>query len=370
MIPVFNPTITKDDIETVTKAVAKGDISGSFGDGLRDLEAYCCKYHQVKFASTVNSGSSALLLAVAALGIGKGDEVILSTFTNIATCLAITHNGATPVAIDSEPDTWNIDVTKIEAAITEKTKAIIPVHIYGHPVDMDPILKLAKKYNLAVIEDVAEAQGAEYKEQKLGCFATIGCLSFYANKTITTGEGGMILTNDKNLYERVELLKNLAFEKPRYLHWYAGYNFRMQNYVAALGASQMKRIESIVKTKRQIAQWYLKYLKGIPGISLPIERPWARSTYWMFGIVIDPAEFGRTRDQIIDKLLEMGIDTRAFFIPMNVQPVFRKMGLFRNVSCPVAERLGRDGLYLPSGYNLTEKQIIEISDKLISLRRA
>lgn len=369
MIPVFRPTITKEDTKAVEAEVSKGDLSGNFGEGLKSFEEACKKYHKVKYASLVNSGSSALILAVEALDLKKGDEVIVSSFTNIATCLAITHCGATPVAIDSDPDTWNIDVSKIEESITKNTKAIIPVHIFGHPADLDPIMKLAKKYKLAVIEDTAEAQGAMYKNKILGCAGTASCLSFYANKTITTGEGGMVLTNDEKVYEKVELLKNLAFEKPRFLHWYAGYNFRMPNYVAALGNSQMKRIDSIIKIKRNIASMYLKYLKNVTGIKLPVEKDWAKSTYWMFGIVIDPAEFGRTRDQIMDKLYELGIETRAFFIPMNSQPVFQKMGFFRNTYCPVAENLGRNGLYLPSGYDLNENQIKDICEKLQTLQR-
>lgn len=370
MIPVFEPLITKEDVDSVTSAVRSGEISGSYGKALPQFEKMCADYHGVKYAVTVNSGSSALHLAVEALGIGRGNEVILSTFTNIATCLAVVHCGATPIAVDSEPATWNLDVNEIESKITKRTKVIMPVHIYGHPADIDPILKIAKKYNLYVIEDSAEAQGAEYKGKKIGCFGTVGCLSFYVNKTVTTGEGGMVLTNDAGVAERAALLKNLAFEKPRFLHWYAGYSYRMPNTVAALGASQMRRIGSIVKIKRQIAASYLKHLRGTPGIKLPQEAPWAKSTYWMFGVVVDPAEFGRTREQVMDKMMEMGIETRAFFIPMNSQPVFHKMGFFRNVSCPVAENLGRNGFYLPSGYNLTEAQIEDISQKLTSLRRA
>lgn len=369
MIPVFEPQITDDDIKSVTDALKKGQISGNYGDALIDLEKACADYHGVKYASSVNSGSSALQLAVDALGIHEGDEVLVSTFTNIATCLAITHAGAVPIAVDSEPDTWNMDINKIEDKITKKTKAIITVHIYGHPVDMDPLLKIVNKHNLYLIEDAAEAQGAEYKGKKVGCFGTVGCLSFYGNKTITTGEGGMVISNDKKVMDQVNLLKNLAFEIPRYLHWYAGYNYRMPNYVAAMAVSQMKRINSIVNVKRQIATWYKKYLNDLDGITLPVEKSYAKNIYWMYGIVIDPALFGRTREQVMEKLGELGVDSRAFFIPMNTQPVFRKMGLFKGVSCPIAENLGANGLYLPSGYNLTEKIVEEVTSKLISLKR-
>ncbi len=370
MIPVFNPTITKKDILSVANALKKGEISGNYGESLRDLEKACADYHGVKYASAVNSGTSALQLAVESLGITKGDEVLVSTFTNIASCLAITRCGATPVAIDSESDTWNMDVKQIEKYVTKKTKAILTVHIYGHPVDMDPLIKIAKNHNLFVIEDAAEAQGAEYKGKKVGCLSTIGCLSFYANKTITTGEGGMVLTNDKKIIDRVNLLKNLAFEVPRYLHRFAGYNYRMPNFVAALAVSQMERIETIVNKKRQIAKLYNKYLGNTKGIVIPVEKPYAKSTYWMYGIVIEPAEFGRTREQVMKKLLDLGVDSRAFFIPMNIQPVFKEMGFFNGVSCPVAENLGINGLYLPSGYDLNEKQIKEISFKVISLKRS
>lgn len=369
MIPVFNPTINKEDIGAVAEALEANEISGSFGKGIREFEAYLNKYHNTKYASLVNSGTSALHLAVGSLDLKRGDEVMISTFTNVATCLAVTHNGATPVAVDSEIDTWNMDIKKVEEKITKKTKAIITVDIFGHPVDMDPLLKIAKKYNLIVIEDAAESQGAEYKGRKAGCLADIGCLSFYANKTITTGEGGAVITNNLEIIEKVNLLKNLAFEIPRYLHRFAGYNYRMPNYVAALGASQMKRIEDIVKMKRKIASLYSKYLKDIPGVQLPVERSWAKNTYWMYGVVINPKQFGRSRDEIVHKLYEMGIETRNFFVPMNVQPVFIKMGFFKKNPCPVAEELGKNGFYLPSGYNLTEKNIEIISSKLASLRK-
>lgn len=369
MIPVFEPTITKEDVNSVADEVRAKNLSGSFGNGLYSFEKLLNKYHKTKYASLVNSGTSALHLAVGALDLKKDDEVIVSTFTNIASCLAITHNGACPVAIDSEPDTWNMDVDKVEEMITKRTKAIVTVDIFGHPADMDPLLKIAKKYNLIVIEDAAESQGAEYKGKKAGCLGDIGCLSFYANKTITTGEGGAVITNNKEIIDKVNLLKNLAFEIPRYLHRFAGYNYRMPNYVAALGASQMKRIESIVKTKRKIASWYSKYLKDIPGIKLPVERSWAKNIYWMYGVVINTKEFGRSRDEVVKKLYDMNIDTRNFFIPMNVQPVFLKMGLFKDNPCPVAEDLGKNGFYLPSGYGLTEKEIESISSKLASLRK-
>lgn len=369
MIPVFEPLISDEDINSVNDALKKGQISGNYGDALSSFEKICAEYHGVKYASAVNSGSSALQLAVDALGIKEGDEVIVSTFTNIASCLAITHAGATPVVVDSEPDTWNMNVNQIEDKINKNTKAILTVHIYGHPVDMDPLLKIAKKHGLFVIEDAAEAQGAEYKGKKVGCLGTVGCLSFYGNKTITTGEGGMIVTNDQNIIDKVNLLKNLAFEIPRYLHWYAGYNYRMPNFVAAIGVTQMKRINTIVNTKRQIAAWYKKYLNGIDGITLPVEKNYAKNVYWMYGIVIDPSIFGRTREQVMERLLNLGVDSRAFFIPMNTQPVFRRMGLFEGVSCPVAENLGMNGLYLPSGYNLTEKDVEEVCTKLASLKR-
>ena len=367
MISVFEPVITRNDIDSVSKSVKRMELSGSFGEGIINFNKSLCNYHKVKYSSLVNSGSSALHLAVGALDLKRTDEVIVSSFTNIATCLAVTHNGAVPIAVDSEVDTWNIDVAKIESKITSRTKAIIPVHIFGHPVDMDPLMKIARKYNLTVIEDAAEAQGAEYKGKKVGCSADLGCLSFYANKTITTGEGGAVITNNKNIIEKVDLLKNLAFEIPRYLHRYAGYNFRMPSYVASLGASQMKRIDKIVETKRQIASWYNHYLQDIDGLQLPTEKPWAKSTYWMYGVVINPKKIGKSRDEVVKNLFSMGIETRNFFIPMNVQPVFQKMGYFKNDKCPVAENLGQNGFYLPSGYELTEQQVKDISLKLASL---
>lgn len=360
MIPVHIPEILEEDAQMVLDAVRQGEVSGAFGKYISQFEEQFAAYCGAQYGVATTSGTTALQLAVATLNISSGDEVILSTLTNIASCLAITHCNATPVCADSEPDTWNMDVSLVEKLITPKTKAIMPVHIYGHPVDMDPLLALAKKYNLAIIEDGAEAHGAEYKGKRTGSFGTLNCFSFYANKVITTGEGGMIVTNDAQLAESAKALRGLAFgKKQRFLHEDLGYNFRLTNIQAAMGVSQLKRIDSIVTRKRAIAHRYLKNLKNVPGIRLPVEKSWAKNVYWMFCIVLEP-EFPLKREAFVSELKKKGVDTRDFFVPMHQQPPFLKKGLFKNIRLPVSEYLGSAGLYLPSSNNLTDSTIDEI----------
>jgi perosamine synthetase len=309
----------------------------------------------------VTSGTTALQLAVRAAGIGPGNEVLVSSSTNIATALAIVHNGAVPVPVDSEADTWNLDLDLIEGLITPRTKAIIPVHLYGHPVDMDRLMAIADRHGLVVIEDCAESHGATCRGRMTGNFGAMACFSFYANKVITTGEGGMITTNDDALAERLRLLRNLAFTEPRFRHVEAGYNFRMTGYQAAMGLSQLRRIDAIVDAKRHLAARYGVALADIPGLYLPIEQPWARNVYWMYAVVVEPA-FGRSRDELMARLRDAGIDTRTFFCPMDLQPCLREVAGFPDTACPVADRLWKTGLYLPSNPSLTDDQVAFIAD--------
>lgn len=342
-------------------------ISGTSGGYITEFEQRFSAYCGKRYGVATTSGTTALHLAVASLELGSGDEVIVPAFTSIATVFAIVYNGATPVLVDSEAETWNIDVTKIEEKITKNTKAILPVHIYGHPCDMDPITKIAKKYNLYVIEDAAEAHGAEYKGKKAGGMGDIGCFSFYANKIITTGEGGMIVTDSAEIAERAELLRNLAFSKERrFLHHYLGFNYRMSNIQAAIGVAQLGKINTFIEKKRHLAGLYNSLLKDVPGISLPTEKSWAKNVYWMYCILVED-EFGMSRDKLMTRLIEKGIETRTMFIPMNQQPVFHKRGLFKKLKCPVAEELSRKGLYLPSGVGLSDEQIERICDIIRSL---
>jgi perosamine synthetase len=363
MIPVFEPIIAEDEIQAVADALRRGEVSGSFGKSIEDFENEFAQYIGCKYGVTVNSGSSALHIAVAALELDRGDEILVSASTNIATALAVIHNGAIPVPVDSEPVTWNLNLDLIEQLITPKTKAIIPVHLYGHPVDMDRLMKIAKKHNLVVIEDCAESHGATVHGSMTGSFGDMACFSFYANKVITTGEGGMVTTNDQRLAERLRLLRNLAFTTPRFKHEVAAFNFRMPAFVAALGLAQFRKIDRIVDEKRRVAHLYNEKLKDVPGIQLPAELEWAKNVYWMYGIVVQP-EFGITRDQLSDALAERSIQTRTFFCPMNQQPVLQKIEGFRKISCPVADSLWENGLYLPSTWNLDEETISLISSAI------
>ncbi len=363
MIPVFEPSIGKEEIEAVVDALQKGEISGSFGDYIPRFEKEFAAFCGSKYGVAVNNGTTALHVAVAAAEIQPGDEILVSASTNIASALAIIHNNAIPVPIDSEAVTWNLDLDLIESQITPKTKAIIPVHLYGHPVDMDRLMKIADKYDLIVIEDCAESHGATVREKKTGSFGQMGCFSFYANKIITTGEGGMITTDDENFYERLKLLRNLAFTKPRFWHDVAGYNFRMTGFQAAMGVSQLQKIEKIISDKRRVAKLYNERLSIVTGITTPAEAEWAKNVYWMYAIVITP-ELGISRDQLMRKLLSKGIDTRTFFCPMNIQPCVQRVKGFRQIDCPVAENIWEAGLYLPSSTNLTEDQIVFICDAI------
>ena len=356
MIPVNEPYIGKEELVNVIDCLESGWIS-SKGSYVTEFEDRFSTYCGVRHGISTTSGTTALHLAVAALGIGKGDEVIMPALTMIATAYAVVYSGAKPVLVDSEEETWNVDPSRIEGKITDQTKAIMPVHLYGHPADMDPILALAGKYNLYVIEDAAEAHGAEYKDRKAGGLSDIGCFSFYANKIITTGEGGMLVTDNDEIADQARRLRDLAHSRERrFLHTEVGFNYRLTNLQAAIGVAQLKRIRQSIEKKRWMASLYDELLSSVEGIKLPMEQRWARSVYWMYAILIEDS-FGMSRDEFMRELKDRGIETRTFFIPMHQQPVFRKMGLFANESYPIAEKLSEKGLYLPSGLAITEEQI-------------
>ena len=368
MIPVCEPLLGNKELEYVADCLKTNWIS-SAGKYIAKFEQGFADYCNCKQGITTTSGTTALHLALAALKIGKGDEVILPAFT-IASCVfSIIYTGAKPVLVDAEPETWNIDVAQIERKVTPKTKAIMPVHIYGHPCDMDPIMDIARKHRLHVIEDAAEAHGAEYKGKKTGSIGDVNCFSFYANKIITTGEGGMIVTNDDNIADRARRLKDQAFSKERrFLHTETGFNYRMTNIQAAIGLAQLENIERLVEARRKNAALYNKLLKGIPGVTLPMEKKWAKNVYWMYSIVIED-EFGMSRDELMAFLKQKGVDTRTFFIPMHVQPAFRNMELFEGERYPVSEMLGERGLYLPSGSGLTAEQIQTVCEAVVEARK-
>lgn len=356
MIPVNEPLLAGKELEYVSECIKSGWIS-SAGHFIDEFETKWSSYCGMKYGIAVSNGTVALQAAVGCFGLEPGDEIIIPSFTIISCALAAVYNGARPVLVDSDPKTWTIDVARIEEKITKKTKAIMPVHIYGHPCDMDPIKELAKKYGLVVIEDAAEAHGAEYKGRKCGGEGDISCFSFYANKIITTGEGGMVLTNNDNYAEKAKSIRNLCFRQDRrFYHTEFGNNFRLTNLQAAIGLAQLGRIEELVEKKRWIGKFYGERLKDIPELTLPVEEPWARNVYWMYGVVLDDSARMDATD-FARRLRECDVDTRPFFLGMHEQPVFHRMGLFKNEHYPVAEKIARQGLYLPSGLTLTEGQI-------------
>lgn len=369
MIPVNEPLLDGNELEYVTNCIKSGWIS-SVGDYITKFEQsfaeYCGRSHGV----AVSNGTTALQIACRCLDLKPGDEVIMPTFTIISCAQAVVYEGATPVLVDADPDTWTMDVDLVAEKITPHTRAIMPVHIYGHPTDMKPVLDLAEDHHLAIIEDAAEAHGAEYNMghqeggdawKRCGSFGTLSCFSFYANKLITTGEGGMVLTDDKKLAERAAALRNLCFlPNRRFYHESLGFNFRMTNLQAALGVAQLERIDAIVAKKRSMGAYYTKKLRQINGIQLPVEKSWAKNVYWMYGLVLSE-ETGLDAAAAALLLREKGVDTRPFFLGMHEQPVFHEMGLFKGEQYPVAERLARQGFYLPSGLTLTEEQMDIIS---------
>jgi len=359
MIPVCEPLITARDIELINDALASGWIS-SAGKYLDLFEERWADYCGMPYGIAVSNGSTALDIAVDLLNLDGGDEVIMPTFTIISPAQSVVRAGGVPVLVDSDPESWQMHAGQIEAKITPRTKAILVVHIYGHPAEMDPIMTLAEKYGLTVIEDAAEVHGAKYKGRRCGGIGHISTFSFYANKLITTGEGGMLLVKSKEHAERARSLRNLCFQSNRrFYHETLGYNYRMTNVQAAMGIGQIERIQETVARKREIADSYNAAFSNIPAIQLPVEMPWAQNVYWVYGIVLSN-ERSMDATQVMQQLREKGIETRPFFLGMHEQPVFQKMGLFAGDSYPVAERLARKGFYIPNGLNLTDGQITAV----------
>jgi perosamine synthetase len=361
MIPVNEPVLSGNEGKYLAECISTGWIS-SEGPFVRKLEEGMALIAGQRNGIAVMNGSVALEVALAALRIGPGDEVILPTFTIISCAAAIVRAGAIPVVVDSDPVTWNLDPAKLEAAITPRTRAIMVVHIYGLPVDMDPVVKIAREHKLSIIEDGAEQIGQVYRSRSgetrvIGSFGDISTFSFYPNKHITTGEGGMVLTNDETMAERCRDLRNLCFgRKRRFVHEELGWNYRMSNLQAAVGVAQIEVLSHTLEKKRLIGAWYNELLQDVEGIELPASSTvYAESIYWVYGVVLkDRIPFDA--EEAMQRLAKFGIGTRPFFWAMHEQPVFRKMGLFNGVSCPVAERLARRGFYLPSGVALTRDQ--------------
>lgn len=363
MLPLAEPSLGKEELSNVIEAVKSGWIS-SKGKFIPKFEAKFAKYCGAKHGVSTSNGTVALHLALTALEIGPHDEVIVPTFTFIATANAVKYTGAKPVFVDSHPDYWCIDPEKIDTAITSRTKAIIPVHIYGHPCDMDAIKDIAKRHNLYIIEDAAEAHGAEYKGKKVGSFGDISCFSFYGNKIITTGEGGICLTNKKKLAERMKILRDHGMNpNKKYWHNIIGFNYRMTNMQAAVGLAQVEKINKFIDGKRKIAKWYGKSLQRLSEtglIKLHPEMLWAKCVYWMYSILVENI-FGVNRDTLIDKLMENEIEASPLFYPIHIMPPYKSNDKF-----PIAEQLSEKGISLPSSTNLDQGKIKYISKVLES----
>ncbi len=359
MIPVNEPLLNGREKELLGECIDTGWIS-SDGPFVSEFERRFASFIGVEHGVAVCNGTAALETALFAAGIGQGDEVILPSFTIISCALAVLRLGAVPVLVDAEPETWNMDVSRIEERITPRTRALMPVHIYGHPVDMDPLLALARKHGLLVVEDAAEVHGAEYKGRKCGSLGHVSAFSFYANKIVTTGEGGMVLTADPRMAARARSYRNLCFRpEKRFYHTELGYNVRMTNLQGALGVAQMERIGEFIGIKRRLGRYYQERLSALDGIRCQVEKPWAKTVYWMYCIELD-ARTGLTAADMMTRLGRQGIGTRPFFLGLHEQPALHRLGLFQGERYPVAERIARQGLYLPSGLTLTEAQVDEV----------
>jgi len=363
-VPVNEPLLDGNERKYLLECIDTGWIS-SEGPFVRRFEDEFARCVGRRFGVAVSSGSAALDAAVVALGIGPDDEVIMPAFTIISCAAAIVRAGAVPVLVDSDPLTWNIDVAKIEQRLTNKTKAIMVVHIYGLPTDMDPILDLACRYSLLVIEDAAQMHGQTYRSRQCGSFGAVSTFSFYPNKHVTAGEGGMIVTDDSQVAERCRSLRNLCFKpEQRFVHDELGWNFRMTSIQAALGVAQLERLDEVVEKKRSMGRGYRNAFAGMTSIELtPDKTDYADNIYWVFGMVLSD-EVAFDAREAMRRLGELGVGTRPFFWPMHEQPALRKRGLFGHERYPVAERLARRGFYIPSGVALTPEQLTEVASRV------
>lgn len=359
MIPIMGPLIDAEEIDRVLDCLHSGWIS-SQGQYIPAFEKAFAEFCGTGYGIAVSNGTTALHLALVTLGIGPGDEVIVPTLTFAATANVVLHAGARPVLVDVEEATWNLDPRQMEQALTDRTKAVIPVHLYGHPADMGPILALAEKHRLWVVEDAAEAHGAEYRGRRVGGLGHLGCFSFYGNKIITTGEGGMIVTDNPEWAEKARILRDHGMSKERkYWHPLMGFNYRMTNIQAAIGLGQMTKIDAILTKKRRIAERYHQGLQDLEGVTLPPEASWARNVFWLYSLLLSSGT-GKKRDDLIRFLSQAGVETRPFFYPLHVMPPYQGPGSF-----PVAERISASGISLPSGADLTPGQI----DRVVGLVR-
>jgi len=362
--PVAEPDVGEKEWQYVSECLLTGWISSAGGFVSRFEEAFA-EFCGVQHAISTSSGTTALHLALLACGIGPGDEVIVPTLSFIATANAVVYTGATPVFADSEPATWNIDPVSVEALVTPRTRAVIAVHLYGHPADMAGLQKIASCHGIRLIEDAAEAHGALYRGRRVGAVGDLGVFSFFGNKIVTTGEGGMVVTDDPEYADRIRLLRDHGMDPGRrYHHRVLGFNYRLTNMQAAVGLAQVEKIETILLRKRQNARAYAEVLRDVSGLTLPPEETWAENVYWLYSILVDKEKFGMSRDMLMASLQEQGIETRPFFFPIHRQPVYG-----RTETLPVAEQLAACGLSLPSSSRLTPGDVNEIARQVKDLQR-
>lgn len=357
-LPIAEPWIDHEELELVSEAVRSGFVS-SVGPFIAAFEDRFAQFCGARHGVAVNNGTAALHLALAALGVGPGDEVLIPALTFVATANAVTYVGARPVLVDVSPDHWCMETAELSKRLSPQTKAIIAVHLYGHPCDMDAILAFAEEHGLLVIEDAAEAHGARVRGRRVGALGHVGCFSFYGNKIVTTGEGGMCVTNDAALADRMQYLKGHGMRpERRYWHEEVAFNYRMNNLQAALGLAQMGKVEAMIATKRRVASYYqdrLAPLEAAGVLRLPTEMDWAESVYWLYSIVVEESETGAAGLAL--RLRELGIETRPLFVPMHRLPPYRDSAAY-----PVAERLSERGLSLPSGVRLSAADLDRVSD--------
>ncbi len=363
-IPVNEPLLGGNERKYLNECIDTGWISSEGPFVKKFEEAFAARMGR-KYGVAVCNGTAALDVAVEVLEIGPGDEVILPAFTIISCILQIVRSGATPVLVDSDPETWNMDVSQIEAKITARTKAIMVVHIFGLPVDMDPVLRIAQQHGLSIIEDAAEMIGQTYRGECCGSFGDISTFSFYPNKHVTTGEGGMLLTDDETVAENCRSLRNLCFQpQKRFVHERLGWNMRMTNLQAAMGLAQLEQLDSFVVKKRRMGEIYTEGLKELQDIQLPLRNTdYSENIYWVYGLVLGDSITSSVED-ITRRLANVGVGCRPFFYPMHLQPVLKKRGLFKNERYPVSEKLYAHGFYIPSGLSLSKEQMERVVDKI------
>lgn len=368
-IGVFEPDLSGNEKLYLTQCIDSGWI-GSNGLFVQKLEIEFSQYCNQKYGSCVTNGSAALDVAIKAMkdvfDWEDNDEVIIPSFNIISGAQSCIYNNLKPVFVDSEDKTWNIDTSKIEEAITSRTKAIMIVHIYGLPSDVDEILRIAKKYDLKIIEDTAQAHGQEYKGKKCGSFGDVSTFSFYTNKHIACGEGGIVLTSNEKIKEKIDYYKNLCFSSDKFVHQEIGWNLRMSNLQAAVAYAQFEKLDKTIEKKQYIGNIYQKLLKDIPASLSLKNTSYAQNHYWVFGVLIDEKN-NLTAKNAIEFLKKENIETRPFFYPMHKQPIFEKLGILDDIKRPVSEMLYEKGFYIPTGLNLTDEKLEYISNKIIKL---